>query len=216
VTVTLALQPALTVAGRIEFVGASAPPRDLSRVGVGLTSSVGGRPAESAIGQITAGRDFNIPGVVPGNYRPMVLGLPGWVAKSLEVGGRDVLDFPLEVTDNDVAGAVLTMVEDLGTLSGTLQDSSGRPTANYTVIVAPEDPRFWTPQSRRIQSTRPSTDGRYVFRNLPAGAYRLVALDDVEPESWFDPEFLRQLVPASIAVTIGERQTTVQDVRISR
>lgn len=216
VMLTLVLQPSLSVTGRIEFSSASAPPTDLSRVRVGLTSSTGGRPGESAIGQMTADRDFKIPGVVPGKYRPVVLGLPGWVPKSLEVGGRDVLDFPLDVTDSDIAGAVLTMVEEMGTLSGTLQDSSGRPTANYTVIVAPDDPRFWTPQSRRIQATRPSTDGRYTFRNLPAGAYRLVALDDVEPESWFDPEFLRQIVPASIAVTIGERQTTVQDVRISR
>ena len=110
----------------------------------------------------------------------------------------------------------VTMVESLATLSGTLQDSSGRPTANYTVIVAPADPRFWTPQSRRIQAARPATDGRFSFRNLPAGDYRIVALDDVEPESWFDPEFLRQLVPASIAVTLADGQTTVQDVRISR
>jgi hypothetical protein len=215
VNVTLVLQPALTVTGRIEFAGSS-PPADLTRVRVGLTSSIGNRPGESALGQMTTGREFKIAGVVPGKYRPVVLGLPGWVPKSLEIGGRDVLDFPLDVTGDDIAGAVLTMVEHLGTLSGSLQDGAGRPTANYTVIVAPEDPRYWTPQSRRIQATRPSTDGRFRFQNLPPGTYRLVALDDVEPESWFDPEFLRQLVPASIAVTIREADTTIQDVRINR
>jgi hypothetical protein len=214
VSVLLTLQPALSVAGRVEFVGPS-PPGDLSRVRVGLTASTVGRPGESAIGQVS-GRDFKISGVVPGKYRPVVLGLPGWVPKSFEVGGRDALDFPLEVTDDEIAGALLTMVPEMGGLSGTLQDPSGLPAPNYTVIVAPEDPRFWTPQSRRIQATRPATDGRFAFQNLPAGAYRLVALDDVEQESWFDPAFLRQLVPASIPVTIGERGTTAQNVRISR
>ncbi len=216
VSVTLVLQPALSVSGRIEFAGPNAPPADLARVRVGLTSSASGRPGESAIGQMTSGRDFRIPGVVPGRYRPVVLGLPGWVPKSFELAGRDLLDVPLDVSDADLAGAVLTMVDQMGSLSGTLQDASGRPTAGYTVIVAPEDPRFWTPHSRRIQATRPATDGRFLFRNLPAGSYRLVALEDVEQEAWFDPDFLRQAIAASIGVTIGERDTTVQDVRISR
>jgi hypothetical protein len=216
VSVMLPLQSALSVTGRIEFEGAAPPPADLSSVQIGFTAAVPGRPGESALGQFGEGRAFTVPGVVPGKYRPIVLGLPGWVPKSLEVNGRDALDSLLEVTDRDIGGAVLTMVESLATLSGTLQDSSGRPTANYTVIVAPADPRFWTPQSRRIQAARPATDGRFTFRNLPAGDYRIVALDDVEPESWFDPEFLRQLVPASVAVTLADGQTTVQDVRISR
>lgn len=216
VALTLALQPALTLTGQIEFAGARVPPEDLSSVRIGLTSAVAGRPGDSAVGQFTDGRAFTVSGIVPGAYRPVVLGLAGWIPKSFEINGRDVLDRPLEVVDRDLAGAVLTMVEALGTLSGTLQDATGQPTANYTVIIAPADPRFWTPQSRRIQAVRPATDGRFSFRNLPAGDYRLVALDDVEPESWFDPEFLRQLVPASIAVTLTDAQTTVQDVRISR
>jgi hypothetical protein len=216
VSLMLALQPALTLTGRIEFAGTRVPPEDLSSVRIGLTPAVNVRPGDSAVGQFTDGRTFTVPGIVPGTYRPVILGLAGWVPKSFDVNGRDALDSPLDVVDRDVAGGVLTMVEALGTLSGTLQDSSGRPTANYMVIIAPADPRFWTPQSRRIQAARPATDGRFGFRNLPAGDYRLVALDDVEPESWFDPEFLRQLVPASIAVTLTDGQTTVQDVRISR
>ncbi len=215
VSVVLSLQPALSVTGRIEFAGSSAP-ADLARVRIGVTAAAGGRPGESAMGQVTSGREFRVTGVVPGRYRPLVLGLPGWVAKSLEINGRDVLDSALEITERDIAGAVLTLVPELGTLSGTLQDASGRPTASYTVIVAPADPQYWMPQSRRIQATRPATDGRFTFRNLPAGDYRLVAIDDVEPESWFDPEFLRQLVPASVAVVITESGTTVQNVRVAR
>ena len=218
VPVVLALHPAVTVSGRVEFSGNAAPPADLSQARVGLTSPAPGRPGESALGQFS-GREFTIPGVVPGRYLPVVFGLEGptggWVPKSFEVGGRDILDFPLEVEDRDVAGGVLTLVDEMGGLTGTIQDATGQPTTSYTVIVAPEDSRYWTPRSRRIQATRPSTDGRFTFRNLPAGAYRLVALNEVEAEAWYDPEFLRQLAPVSVAVTINERGTTVQNVRVS-
>jgi hypothetical protein len=215
VAVMLALQPALTVSGRVEFSGNAAAPADLSRARIGLTSPTPGRPGESALGQFSD-REFTIPGVVPGRYLPVVVGLDGAIPKSFEVGGRDVLDFPLEVTDRDVAGAVLTLVDEMGGLTGTIQDATGQPTTSYTVIVAPEDARYWTARSRRIQATRPSTDGRFTFRNLPAGAYRLVALNEVESEAWYDPDFLRQIVPVSVAVTINERGTTVQNVRVGR
>jgi hypothetical protein len=214
VAVMLALQPALTVSGRVEFSGNAAAPADLSRARIGLTSPTPGRPGESALGQFSGG-EFTIPGVVPGRYLPAVVGIDGAIPKSFEVGGRDILDFPLEVTDRDVAGAVLTLVDEMGGLTGTIQDATGQPTTSYTVIVAPEDARYWTPRSRRIQATRPSTDGRFTFRNLPAGAYRLVALNEVESDAWYDPEFLRQIVPASVAVTINERGTTVQNVRVN-
>ena len=93
---------------------------------------------------------------------------------------------------------------------------SGKPVPDFTIVVFPSDRRFWTPQSRRIQAMRPSTDGRFSFRNLPAGDYRLIAVVDPEPGEWFDPAFLDQLVGATIPITIADGERKVQDVRISR
>ena len=71
------------------------------------------------------------------------------------------------------------------------------------------------PQSRRIQSVRPGTDGRFVFRGIPAGEYRLTAVTDVEPGEWYDPTFLEQLMNASITVSVREGERKVQDIKVA-
>jgi hypothetical protein len=138
------------------------------------------------------------------------------VLKSAIAGGRDILDFPLVIEPNqEVGGIVMTFTDRTQELSGTLQDATGRPTADFTIVVFPADNQYWQPQSRRIVSTRPGTDGRFIFRNLPPGNYRLTAITDAEPGEWFNPEFLNQLVGPSIAISLAEGERKVQDIRVA-
>ena len=78
----------------------------------------------------------------------------------------------------------------------------------------PSDSRYRTPQSRRIVRTRPATDGRFTFRNLPPGEYRLAPVLDPEPGSWFDPAFLQQLDGGAMRITIGEGEKKEQNLRV--
>ena len=57
----------------------------------------------------------------------------------------------------------------------------------------PANKAYWVPQSRRILSTRPGSDGHFKFPNLPAGDYLIAAVTDVEQGEWYDPAFLAQL-----------------------
>jgi hypothetical protein len=138
-----------------------------------------------------------------------------WFLKSAVASGRDMLDFALDVEPNqEVAGAVITFGDKSQEVSGIIQDSTGKPTADYTIIIYPTDNRYWLPQSRRIQSSRPGTDGRFTFRNLPPGDYRMTAVTDVEPGDWFNPDFLTQLVNASVPLTLTEGEKKTQDIRV--
>jgi hypothetical protein len=83
-------------------------------------------------------------------------------------------------------------------------------------VLFPTSSSFWFPQARRIQSVRPSTDGAFTFRNLPAGEYYLAAAEDIEPGAWFDPAFLQQLVPSSMKIAIDEGEHKAQDIRLGR
>ena len=87
-------------------------------------------------------------------------------------------------------------------------------TVAITIIVFAADKSYWTPQSRRIASARPGTDGSYTFA-LPSGDYRITAVVDVEQGEWFDPDFLKQLLPASIPVSIAEGETKTQDLKLA-
>ena len=214
----LPLQKGMTVSGVVRTDSSGGQTFDLSRVRVSL-SLVGpalGNMVPDVPATADAGGKFSISGLVPGKYRFSVGGPPpAWTMKSAVFNGRDALDFFVDVKPGvDQSGGVITLTTHPGTLSGMLQDSSGQPTAAYTIIVFPADEHFWAPPARRILATRPSTDGRYSFSSLPVGEYRLVAVTDVEPGQWFDPAFLRELNGLALPITIGDGERRQQDLRV--
>jgi hypothetical protein len=187
--VVLTLQSGLSVSGRIMFDGAAQPPADLSRLRVNLAPvtmpGMSGELAGAAAGRVDAEGRFTIASVVPGRYRLSASGAgPGWFLGSSAIEGQDSLDFPIEVkAGHNIASAVVTFVDRQTELTGSIVNDRSEPVSDYSLIVYPADNRYWTPQSRRIQSTRPATDGRFTFRNLPAGEYRLAPVFDPEPGS---------------------------------
>jgi protocatechuate 3,4-dioxygenase beta subunit len=217
----LTLQTGMSVTGRIMFQGSAQIPTDLSRMRVSLAPmDFGTTPRELATpaqGRVEASGRFTIGSVAPGRYRLTASGAGnGWYLESAVVDGQDSLDFPIEVKPNqNVSNAIVTFTDRQAELSGTLTDSRGQPAPDYTLVVFPSDQRFWTPQSRRIQATRPATDGRFVFRTLPPGEYRLAPVVDPEPGSWYDPAFLQQLDSSALRVSIAEGEKRIQDIRIS-
>jgi hypothetical protein len=70
------------------------------------------------------------------------------------------------------------------------------------------------PQSRRLRSVRPSTDGQFRLDGLPAGEYYLAALTDADSDDWQSPAFLAQATVAAIKVTLGDGERKTQDLRI--
>jgi hypothetical protein len=217
--VLLSMRPGLTVSGRVVFQGTSlAPPENVRRVRLTLEPARSG--ADAGISSVRANLDndgrFQLSGVVPGDYRLETSNAPGWWAKSAIAGGQDVLDSTLSVSDRgSLTDITVTMADRSGEVSGMLLNGLLQPVADYTVILAPADERYWVPGSRRVRATRPGTDGLFSFGELPAGDYRLAAVTDAEPGQWYDPEFLRRLVAASIAVRLVEGERKVQNIRVA-
>ncbi|MEO7274653.1 MAG: hypothetical protein ABIX28_20530, partial [Vicinamibacterales bacterium] len=213
--VVLTLQPAFAMSGRIEFRGTAAQaPQDLTRLRVSLTPAdpEGNRRglASAAPGRVDETGRFTIDGVVPGRYRLSAGGANGWSLESAVVAGQDALDFPLDIRSNqNLAGATVTFSDQQTTVSGTVTNPQGQAVSDYTLIVYPTDQRYWLPQSRRIRSIRPATDGTFSLTGLPAGDYRIAPELDPEPGSWFDSTVLQQLDGSSqrFSLTDGEKKT---------
>lgn len=211
----LSLQQGISVSGQLTFDGTTTPPADLSRIRITMS------PAEpSPFGGAVAGRAdatgrFTIPSVPPGLYRLSASGASGWSVDSSTIGGQDSMDFPVEIKGTqNVTGAVVTFTDRRTELTGIVTDDRNQPTAAYSLIVFPADSRYWTASSRRIQTTRPATDGRYTFRNLPPGEYRLAPVFDIEPGATSDPAYLQQLEATSLRVTLQPGETKTQDMRV--
>jgi hypothetical protein len=134
------------------------------------------------------------------------------------IAGRDALDTPLEIGLNgtDLTDAVITLTDARAEISGTLQTAAGQPASEYFVVVFSADRAHWFAGSRRVLSTRPGSDGRFVVADLPGGDYLVAALTDLDRSDLLKPSFLEQLVPAAIKVTVPEGSRVRQDLRIGR
>ena len=232
--VILALQPGASLSGRVVFDSTSAKrPEDLSRMRVNLSppggtymSSSGGTVVGNmfnsvAPAEIRPDGTFTAPGIAPGTYllratMPTELSQV-WSLQSAVVNGQDLLDVPLEISPGTtISDAVLTFSDRHSELTGTLQTSAGTPAPDYFIVAFSQTRTYWTPQSRRLKSVRPGTDGRFTIRDLPAGDYFLAALTDVDPDEWQTPAFLDQLVPAAIKISITSGGRVTQDIRVVR
>jgi hypothetical protein len=225
---TLALQPMLHLTGRVVFDAATlAPPADLTKLRVAAASpldaalrnavEVGLASAASvgAVASVAADGTFEL-AIEPGTHNLSVSPLPtGWTLRSAIVGGKDVLDSPLEVAPGSTLPlAVLTVSDRHTALSGTLQTGAAQTAPSYFIVVFPADRSLWRTPSRRVKTTRAGTDGAFAVRDLPAGDYLIAALPDFEPDDLLDPAFFETLLPASAKVTLGEGEQKTQDLRI--
>lgn len=221
--IQLNLQPALSFAARIAFAG-NTPAPALAGYRIPLRSAppvIFG--AQSPQVALTNGTGVSqITGVVPGRYiigGPLFFGATQasltWALESVVVDGKDVTDVPLNISADAVPKEVVVTYGDRSQeLSGRLQQSSGAPATDYTIVVFPADKAYWIPGSRRILTTRSGTDGQYRLGGpglitLPAGDYLLAAVSELDKDEQFDPAFLTSLQAAAVRVTLqpGEKKT---------
>jgi hypothetical protein len=225
---SLTLQPGLRFSGTLVFDGTTIPPPDLTTLRVNLISTTRGvvpgaafmgpnaPTTSSASGLARSDGTFEITGVAPGLYVVSSATSGGWWLRSVMVKDKDALDTPIEFgTGGDITGAVITFSDKHSELSGTLQTSSNAPATDYFVVVLPTDRSLWRTGARRVQLTRPASDGHFAIRDLPAGDYYIAALTDVAPEDLADSTFLGQLVPAAVKVSLADGEKKVQDLKFA-
>ena len=227
--VSLSMRPTLRVAGRIAFPGGTPPAgQALTNLAVSLVApgSQASGPIVAAGGVIPAFNrtsapvredgTFEIAGVIEGRYRLTTARNPaGWTPKSAMLGGRDILDQVVDIS-GDVSGIELTMTSQTPQLSGRMMKADNTPAPGYFVIAFTTDRTLWEPNSRRLRSVRPGTDGSFRFEDLPAGEYFLAALTEADSDEWQAASFLAVVVPAAIKVTIADGEKKVQDLRIGK
>jgi uncharacterized protein (DUF2141 family) len=229
--VGLSLESGGSVFGKVVFDSGGTPaPADFSRIRVGLSVmgevygyNVPGLRVGNMLSDVPASGlwpdgTFKISGVGPSVYTMDVTLPPDiarvWKLRSAVVDGRDLLDTRFTGPNVQLRDVTITLSDRKTEISGVLTSSTGQPANEYYVIAFSADKAHWRAGARRSVSTRPATNGRYVFSDLPPGEYLVAALTDLDPNEWQDPVFLSQVAPAAIRITIAEGQTKSQDLQI--
>lgn len=230
-TANLSLSPGRIFSGRVVFDGAEAP-TGAAGVTVQLTTGAGSwsrQTGPTIIGNalvtvpaaaIGADGAFTIAGVPPSRYlvrANIPADMSAWWLRSVIVDGRDLIDEPPDFSPGfDIKDAVVTLSMRRPSLGGRLLAADERPATGYFVVAFPKDRALWLRNGRRLKITRPSSAGEFLFPDLPPGEYFLAALSDADGASWQRPEFLDQVVPAAVLVTIGEGEKARKDLRVGR
>jgi hypothetical protein len=227
--VTLTLQQGLTVSGRLSFeaAGNTTPPASgsmrmmLSSTAVAEGGAITGNPAASmSMNNANADGTFSFQGIAPGRYVLSASGagmMTSWMMKAVMVGGRNVWGTGgIEIRPGeDVSDVTVVLTDQIGEVSGTLLDSTGRPAPEYHILIFPTDKNAWTQASQRMRPpVRPASDGKFRVSQLLAGDYYVAALSRFDPANLFDAAFLEQVAAAAFKITLAEGEKKVQDLKI--
>jgi len=132
-----------------------------------------------------------------------------WALKSVLLNGRDITDEPSDFRSVDVNGLELVMTSRVASISGSVTDGSN-PTPSV-VLILPEDETKMSLPSRYLNATNSSSDGSFKLTGLPAGRYRVVAIN---PPTTFDVEWLRSLHSMATPVIISENESKTVALKV--
>jgi hypothetical protein len=153
--------------------------------------------------------------LVPGRYYVRVGAIPpGWFLKSVQAGGHNVMDMPVDITE---AGATIrvTLSERTTELVGTVRDSRMIAASGAAVIVMPVTPKgeaVWAPN--RTRETRASVTGVFAIEGLPPGEYLVVAIDDAQADGWQDPQVMAALRTMGTRLTLRDQGVQTMQIRL--
>ena len=224
--VSLRLAAGFRVSGRFEFESVTGrgapPPAQFQSVTINLTPVDGRMPnlfMMASPDRANPQGEFQTKGYESGKYFLTISGLGSWQPKSATVGGRDVLDAPIELRDTDVTGVVITMVDQVAPVTGTITSPGETDLSETSVILFPFDFRAWADNGmnpRRMRTARASRAGAFSLANVPAGEYYIIAVDRLNEGDVQDPSRVDALSRMATRVTVASasQAITLQKARV--
>jgi 5-hydroxyisourate hydrolase-like protein (transthyretin family)/uncharacterized protein (DUF2141 family) len=185
-SVTLILQPQLSINGRISVENMQTGSLNLSNVRLQLRREPFIPELLIIQPAIAADGTFTLTGVTPGEYRLTVTPRAGYV-KFARFGSIDALNPPFPV--NGPGQLEILISPSTGALDAVIQFDATKKFPGATIVLVPDPPHR---QRFDIYYAAAADDsGRVHLDTLAPGDYRVFAWDDVPADSWQDPDFLR-------------------------
>ena len=204
----------VAVSGRVRFEGEGFPRASVSVDARGIDPfAIGSHATTNAKwGFVLA------PAIGPRLLR--VSGLPkGWWLKSVTAAHRDITNDLVDLTDG-LDGVDILLSNRMSTLSGVVEAADADVTelpADTAVLIFSDDSSKWVTASTAVARVWPAEDGKFVVEGLPAGSYRVIAID-VTPPGFLRaaPDVLRSLSERATLVKLGDWETLQAKIPLVR
>jgi hypothetical protein len=211
--VTLTLSPGLSIPAYVQFEGQElSSVTGLDRVRVNLRPTTTGAPAPYQALSFNAEGATTLTNVSPGEYRVQASPpSPEMYLKEVLFDRQDVLTRPWEITSQTSGALTLIFSNKGGQIQGNLVDTLSQPVRGSQVVLIPDQGR----DRPELYKTSPTDqNGRFTFRGIAPGGYRLFAWEVIEANSWYDREVLAEYESRSTPVRVKESTTETVDLKI--
>jgi hypothetical protein len=129
-------------------------------------------------------------------------------------GGVSVYDSGLKIGTEPPGPVEVLIKTNGGTVQGVVSHSQQKPKAGAVVVVAlvPSGSRRQNPALFKTVLTSELLAGRFVFRGVQPGPYKVFAWENIVPAVIQDPAFLAKYEQRGHAILVNPSTTTAADI----
>lgn len=177
--VNVTLQPPVTISGKLSIAG-SDDLKAFANSNVAVTAEPKEAVSEVPPAPVAADGTFSL--IVSAGLGPLDIGVvgmpPGYYVKSI-VEGPDLTE--------------IVVSPNAATVSGVVHDKDGEPIAGATVVLVPG-----------FRTTVTDQTGYFAIASLAPGDYTLFAWDQIQPNRYYDADFLKAAADSGQPLTLQE------------
>jgi hypothetical protein len=175
----LSLTPGEELTGKLELVG-DAPAGAAEKQTVRLEAASwndGFGQSQPPAAEVAADGSFHISGVTPAKFKPVVEPMPeDAYLKEVALDGKALPDRVLDFSEGVGGSRVkLTVSRNGGRISGRVLGKDGDPAIGLMMVFLGTDPKHMD-----VENAVRTSDGKYSFKAIRPGTYRILAFDVAE------------------------------------
>jgi hypothetical protein len=210
--VTLSLQPAVDITGLVLVEGPGAEKYRHFRVSL---ASGDGIPDDRRTTRAVTRADlhFTLPNVPPGTWDIDVDPIPeGGFLKAMYLGDQDVLAEDMTIGPKSPTTLKIIIGTQGAKIEGDLDGDPLKDGARATILLAPAGKFSRVLSFFHTKVT--DAKGHFTLDGLRPGQYNVFAFEDVAPDAYQDPEFLKPFAKWAQSLELHEGQTSTAKPRM--
>jgi hypothetical protein len=144
---------------------------------------------------------FSFESITPGTWAFIAVANTGQAVPVVSVSAAGVSSAGNQVTVKDRPVTVDVVISRAQSRVQGFARKDGKPAPGVMVLLVPRDPSAYRALLRRDQS---DSDGSFSLRDVPAGQYTVVAIEEGWKLNWQEPAVIARFLPRGVSVTVND------------